>query len=478
METQECKAIEDSKLDRKPSPSRGTGRSGERVFSTRRICILSLSLQKWSDVIYQERIIPIRVRKAPLSRVLPFLILFLMLAATPLSQSSPTVDRALEKVTQRQDYLGALADLKKLLEASDSDPLLHYLIGVCYTGMRDYSKAIESFQIAQAKGLDSWELWLNSGIARSRIGQDSRAREELARVLRIQPSEPSALFHLGRLDLKEGSYAEAEKKFRKVLSLRPDDRGALFSLGTCLLKQGREEEGRDVLEFHRRSGHLQGRVNTLQLIASSPDASSGVFADLGNAYLELGDYEKAKHSYDETERIDPGTSLTGFGRGKISYSEGDLPAAERYLSAYLKQGGSNCEAHLLLGMVHRSLKALETERTVLENGIRHCPRDTRLLANLAQLQAQSGQLAEMIQLAQKIIEIDSRAPAGPFFMALGRLRQNRLDEAEAFALEVLEINDGNPSYHRLAQQIYQARGATGKAQAHAEKVKALLREKR
>lgn len=473
METQEYKEIEDSKLDWKPSPSRGTGRPGER-----RICILSLSLQKWSDAIYQERIIPIRVRKAPLSRALPFLILFLMLAATPLGQSSPTVDRALEKVTQRQDYLGALADLKKLLEASDSDPLLHYLIGVCYTGMRDYSKAIESFQIAHAKGLDSWELWLNSGIARARLGQDSRARKELARVLRIQPSEPSALFHLGRLDLKEGSYAEAEKKFRKVLSLRPDDRGALFSLGTCLLKQGREEEGREVLEFHRRTGHLQGRVNTLQLIASSPDASSGVFADLGNAYLELGDYEKAKQSYDEAERIDPGTSLTGFGRGRIGYSGGDLPAAERHLSAYLKQGGSNCEAYLLLGMVHRSLKALETEHTVLENGIRHCPRDTRLLANLAQLQAQSGQLAEMIQLAQKIIEIDSRAPAGPFFMALGRLRQNRLDEAETLVLEVLEINDGNPSYHRLAQQIYEARGATGKAQAHAEKVKALLREKR
>ncbi len=400
-----------------------------------------------------------------------------MLAAAPLGQSSPEVDRALEKVTQRQDYLGALADLKKLAEASDSDPLIHYLLGVCYTGMRDYSKAVESFQTAHERGLDTWELWLNSGIARSRLGQDSRARKELTRVLRLQPSEPSALFHLGRLDLKEGSYSEAEKKFRKVLSLKPEDRGALFSLGTSLLKQGREREGMDVLEFHRKTGHLEGRLNTLELIASSPDASAGVFADLGNAYLESGNQEKAKQAYDKAESIEPGTSLTGFGRGKISYTQGDLPSAERHLSLYLKQGESNCEAHLLLGAVHRSRKVLETARTVLQNGIRYCPRDTRLLAGLAQLEAARGNGAEMIRLAQEIIEIDSKAAAGPFFMALARLRQNRLDEAEVFALDVLEINDRNPSYHRLVQQIYQAKGETAKAQAHAEKVKLLLKKK-
>ena len=413
-----------------------------------------------------------------MSSALPFLILYLMLAAMPLGQSSAEVDRALEKVTQRQDYLGALADLKKLSEASDSDPLLHYLIGVCYTGMRDYSKAVESFQTAHDKGLDSWELWLNSGIAHSRLGQDSLARKELARVLRLQPSDPSALFHLGRLDLKEGSYSEAEKKFRKVLSLKPEDRGALFSLGTALLRQGREKEGRDVLEFHRKTGHLQGRLNTLELISSSPDASAGMLADLGNTYLELGDHEKAIQSYDKAEEMEPGTSLTGFGRGKISYSQGDLPAAESHLSRYLKRAEANCEAHLLLGVVHRSRKALATVRTVLKNGIQHCPRDTRLLTSLAQLEAEGGHSVEMIRLAQKIIEIGSRAPAGPFFMAFARLRQNRLDEAKAFALEVLQINDQNPSYHRLVQQIYQARGEAEKALVHAEKAKVLLQEKR
>ncbi len=413
-----------------------------------------------------------------MSSALPFLIFYLMLAAAPLGQSSADVDRALEKVTHRQDYLGALADLKKLLESSDSDPLLHYLIGVCYTGIRDHSKAVESFQTAHAKGLDSWELWLNSGVARSRLGQDSLAREELERVLQLQPNDPSALFHLGRLDLKEGSYSEAEKKFRKVVSLKPEDRGAMFSLGTALLKQGKEKEGRDVLEFHRKTGHLQGRLNTLELISSSPEASAGMLADLGNTYLELGNREKAILAYDKAEELEPGTSLTGFGRGKITYSQGDLAAAEGHLSLYLKQAQANCEAHLLLGLVHRSQKALETARSVLKNGIQHCPRDTRLLASLAQLEAESGHSAEMVRLAQKIIEIDSEVSAGPFLMAFARLRQNRLDEAEAFALEVLQINDRNPSYHRLAQQIYQAKGEPEKARVHAEKVKVLLQEKR
>ena len=402
----------------------------------------------------------------------------LVLAASPLGQSNPEVDRALEKVTEHQDYLGALADLKKLSQASHSDPLLHYLIGVCYTGIRDYASAVDSFQMAHEKGLDTWELWLNFGIARSRLGKNSLAREDLERVLRTRPSEPRTLFHMGRLNLRTGRYAEAEENFRKVLSLEPTDRGALFSLGTSLLKQGKEKEGRDVLEYHRKTNHLESRVNTLKVLASSPNPSAKVFADLGDVYLELREPEKAVQSYETAEQMEPGTPLTALGRGKISYSKGDLTATAGHLILYLDKGGMDCEAYLLLGMVRRAQRSADAVRKVLENGIQRCPTDTRLLANLAQLEVEVGNLAALKRLAKKILEVDSRAAAGPFFMAIVHFRENRLEDAESSALKVLEISDQNPSYHRLLQQIYQAKGETGKARLHAERAQALLKQNR
>ena len=406
-----------------------------------------------------------------------FLFLVSLVVPDSLAQSDPNLGRILRKITAQEDYLGALADLEKLLEKPDPDPSIYFQIGICHNLLRNYSKALEHLQKAQEKGISGWELSLGFGIAHFHLDHATQAREEFERVIASQPSETTVLFHLGRLDLGAERHAQAEKRFRSVLSLEPDHQGAIFSLGKALMKQGKEKEGREVLEYHRKTGHLRSRLRTLNRMASSPRASAEVFADLGDTHLELGDRQNAVRAFDRAEQLDPGTLLTALGRGRLSYADRDFAAAEKHLSRYLNGKGTSCQAYLFLGLVQMLQKKLDVSRAVLKKGTTLCPEDTMLLATLAELEIGQGNLQETAGIAQQIMEIDPSASAGPFFMAFSELYQNHLEEAEAFALKGLDLDDRNPSHHSLLQTIYQAKGETEKAKFHEARVKALQSQK-
>ena len=199
-----------------------------------------------------------------------FLLLVFLLVSESFAQSDSNLDRILGKIRSQEDYLGALADLERLLEKPDPDPRVHFQIGICHNLLRNYSKAVEHLQKAREKGISGWELSLGFGIAHFHLDHATQARQEFERVIASQPSETTALFHLGRLDLRAERHAQAEKRFRSVLSLEPDHQGAIFCLGNALMKQGKEKEGREVLEYHRKTGHLRSRLRTLNRMASSP----------------------------------------------------------------------------------------------------------------------------------------------------------------------------------------------------------------
>ena len=410
------------------------------------------------------------------SKLLPYVAVMLCLAGGIRSQSAPSPDSAMEKMKLHQDYLGALADLAQLLKAPNPSPVIYYLAGICQTSLRNYPEAIENFQQAKDKGLDSWELRLSLGVAFARMGRDSEARRELELVLQLRPDEPTALFHLGELDLKEGLYPAAERNFRQVLRLNPGHENILFNLGTSLLRQGKEAEGQTVLKNHRQRAHLRGRLKTLRWMSASPRANAEVFADLGDANLEIGDQRAALDAYARAERLEPNTHLTGFGRGKLSFGRGDLHAAGTHLRRYLDQGGQSCEAYLLLALVERRTQRHQEARNAASRGLDACPQDVGLLSTAARLEMERGNLEQTGALAERIMRADPTDPTGPFIRALSFLYRKRLDDAEPMARKALELNDQDPKHHQLLERIYQSMGAFEKARFHGAKARELARK--
>lgn len=329
-----------------------------------------------------------------------FLLLLSLLVPDSFAQSDPNLDRILQKIRAQEDYLGALADLEELLRKPDPDPRLYFQIGIYHNLLRNYLKVFEHLQKAREKGIFGWEVSLGFGIAHFHLNHFGKAREEFERVLVSQPSETTALFHLGCLDLMAGNHVQSERRFRSVLSLDPDHQGTVFSLGNSLVKQGKEQEGREILEYHRKTGHLRSRLRTLNRMASSPWASAEVFADLGDTQLELGDRKNAVRAYDRAEGLDPRTFLTALGRGKLSYADRDFAGAETRLGRYLDGKGTSCQAYLFLGLVQKLQKKLDASRVALDQGITLCPEDTMLLATLAELEIGQGNFQKTAGMAE------------------------------------------------------------------------------
>ena len=406
-----------------------------------------------------------------------FLIIALCFVGLKLGESDSLLDQAMRKMGEK-DYVGALADLQKLLEEPQPNPVVHYQIGVCQTLLGKYPEALDSFQKAGAAGIDSWELWSGLGMAYFNLGENSRSREQFDQVLKSKPDDPTALFYIGRIELKEGLYAQAEQKFRKALTTDPSHDGALFSLGRSLVLQGQIAEGKRVSEQHRNRQHLRDRLETLQDMASSARAPAQTFVELGNVLVELGDRKNAILALERAEKLQPGTVLTSLARGKISYFEGDFPAAEKYLSRYLIFAAKTCDAYSFLGLALKAQKKVTSARENLRKALELCPRRTLLLSSLAELEIQGQNLMKARALADEILRLDPASPSGPFLVAVCRLYQRDLEGAEKWALQALQLNPNNPEYHRILRAIYSAKGEAEKAKEHEKQMRMLLQKRK
>ena len=280
--------------------------------------------------------------------------------------------------------------------------MAYYQMGVCQIVLGRNEEALRSFQRAQSAGLDGWEVWSGLGTANFHLGKNDLARKYFEKVLQAQEGEPTALFYLGRLDLKAGRAAEAEQKLRRVLASDPRHEGALFNLGRSLVIQGKTAEGKQVLEHHRKLAYLSDPLKTLRDMASAPGAKASTFADLGAVYVELGNTPLALAAFEKAEKLEPSTTLTSLGRGKLRYFAGDFEQAEKYLRQALVADPSACDGHLFLGLALKAKRNNAPALAALETALQHCPPTPMLLGNIAELEIQKGNLDRALELSADV----------------------------------------------------------------------------
>ncbi len=395
------------------------------------------------------------------------------LAQEPVREHDRLLEQAARKM-EGQDYEGALQDLELILESPNLLPVVHYQAGVCRTVLGRYAAALESFRQAEKAGIRDWQLWAAYGIAYFKSGDQAASRTYFERVLDSEPGETTALFHLGRMELASGLHANAEKKFRRVLEQEPSHTGALFNLGQSLILQDKDREGRRILQLHQRREHLGERLKTLKAMSSSPQALASVHAELGEVYVELSHPREALKAFQRAEELEPGTALTGLGKGKISYARKDYSTAEKQLARYWNQVEKSCQASLFLGLVLKAQKKVAPAREMLDHAYQKCPRTSLLLLNLGEVEIQSGHPERASELGETMLEVDSQDPAASFLLAQCRLYGRDLEGAERLALEAAELAPKEPNYLRLLATIYRAKGEPEKARAHEKRVRGLL----
>jgi Flp pilus assembly protein TadD len=129
--------------------------------------------------------------------------------------------------------------------------------------------------------------------------------------------------NLGAALLASDRYAEALPHFQKAVKLRPSDPGPHLNLAGDLALSDRPREA--VVEYE-----------TAIPLASDPKMRLSAYITMGRLYTQLGQYSKARASYQEALRIDPQQASARDGLAKVEISDAirtvaESPSAEAYL---------------------------------------------------------------------------------------------------------------------------------------------------
>ena len=128
---------------------------------------------------------------------------------------------------------------------------------------------------------------------------------------------------LGAALLASDRYAESLPHFQKAVRLRPSDSGSHLNLAGGLALSDRPREA--VLEYE-----------TAIPLTSDPEMRLSAYSTLGKLYSQLGQYSKARTSYQEALRIDPQQTSARDGLAKVEFSDAirnvaESPSGESYL---------------------------------------------------------------------------------------------------------------------------------------------------
>jgi tetratricopeptide (TPR) repeat protein len=171
--------------------------------------------------------------------------------------------------------------------------------------------------------------------------------------------------NLGAALLASDRYQEALPHFEKAVKLRPFEAGGHLNLGGDFALIDRPRDA--IVEYE-----------TAIPLVSNPNMLIPAYNTLGRLYAEIGNYEKARASYQQALRINPDRTDAREGLAKVELSDAmrnaaESPTAEGYLrlGQVLQQADRTAEARVAyeqalelnpkLGDAKRALDALNQQ---------------------------------------------------------------------------------------------------------------------
>ena len=227
-------------------------------------------------------------------------------------------------------------------------------------------------------------------------------------------------------------YGRAEGVFQQALSLNPKSVGAMVGMAWVF---GSRHEFEQSAQWARKA------------LAADP-ANQDAYGLLGDAALEMGDYEAAFEHYQKMVDLRP--NLASYSRGAhLLYLTGDVRKATWLMEKAIKAGAPYAEntawARAQLALMLWGTGALVPAEQVLTRARAESPSNAHVLATLAKVKASQKDFPTAIVLYEKAIAI---APTSEAVIALGDVYQvtGQREQAEkryALAETIFRLNKAN-----------------------------------
>lgn len=235
------------------------------------------------------------------------------------------------------------------------------------------------------------------------LDEPARARASWEKCTQLHPDYAAAWTALGMDAFREGDFDRAAQCLGNAYRLAPEmAAGDLFMMTDALMSTGRPEEVVAVLEPVRKT----------------QPASARAAVALGQAYLQLQEYEKAKQELLAAVGLEPRSATAHFALAQALARLGDEPHARKHREKY-----AELKAAEMAVSDRRRVDRLKTDMADL------CPLAARFLAWTGEIYAAHGRVDKAEQLWVTSLAIDPASAEARRLLSRLHLAQGRGEEA-------------------------------------------------
>jgi tetratricopeptide (TPR) repeat protein len=299
------------------------------------------------------------------------------------------------------------------------------------------------------------------GMAYFEQGNVVEAEKYLEQSLRLKPNRADACDHLGRIALLKGQYDMALTMFNRAMEIDPGTPGIHFRIAKAQAFLGKLKEA--VTELQKD-------------IELFPDASQS-YGLLGETYLQLQEYQKAKESFEAAIRIKPDYTKAYYGlatacarlrlkeeskeaQQKFKLYEAEDQKAGRHwrqvLEPLMVTRRSVAHTHTDIGRVYNERGYQDRAEQLWQKAAVLDPNNIDCRLYLSGLYLQQNKLTDALGLYEQITQIDPENGVSHFFIGNINARLGRFDDAEKAYKKVIEAApERSEGYHALARLYLQ-----------------------
>ena len=216
---------------------------------------------------------------------------------------------------ENRDLDRAVAETKKLLDASPNDPSLTVTLAMLYAEKSDTDSAIKLLNGLLRGNESDQEIYLNIAQAQERGKKYDDAEKSAAKAEELSvdaESKQSAWFLQGTIYERQKKFDQAEEEFRKVLDVNPNsasvlnyygymlaDRGVRLAEATSMIQKAVAQEPSngaylDSLGWaYYKQNKLTEAEEALRKAADRESHDPTILGHLGDVYAKLGQSDRA-----------------------------------------------------------------------------------------------------------------------------------------------------------------------------------------
>jgi len=286
--------------------------------------------------------------------------------------------------------------------------------GICLAYTSGYDATKDPAYIDAAESSCSSAIGLNPnlyvvhnalGILYGRTGRYEAAERAFEQALAINANDVQARSGLADVYFSQQRLAEAEEQYRQAIGLQPGNWNSYSALGRFLYMNGRYEDA----------------ANAYREVVSVDDENINGWTNLASSLMLSGDFAAASPAFERAIEMEPiPTTYANF--GLLHYYRGNA----------------------------------EEATAALEKATEMAPTDYLIWSNLGDVRAVSGDLSgssdafgEAEQLAQELLEVNTREAETIIDLAWITAMLGRLDDAERYIARAQNIAPTDPHVHYI-----------------------------